>query len=121
MCISFFKQTPAYEMRISGWSSDVCSSDLDRGAQPLLLRLPDHLVHLAAAAGEIILLAGRDLIAPVLLTRPPDMPFDRKPHAALFAHHDRAVGLLRRRVRSEEGRVGNEFVSTCRIRGSPFH
>src|SRR3546814_1221169 len=25
----FFKQKPAYEMRISDWSSDVCSSDLD--------------------------------------------------------------------------------------------
>src|SRR3546814_5672869 len=27
----FFKQKTAYEMRISDWSSDVCSSDLDRG------------------------------------------------------------------------------------------
>src|SRR3546814_6075855 len=33
MCCSFFfffKQKTAYEMRISDWSSDVCSSDLDR-------------------------------------------------------------------------------------------
>src|SRR3546814_4019824 len=33
MCIVvcfFFKQNPAYEMRISDWSSDVCSSDLTR-------------------------------------------------------------------------------------------
>src|SRR3546814_15800 len=28
----FFKQKTAYEMRISDWSSDVCSSDLDRVA-----------------------------------------------------------------------------------------
>src|SRR3546814_6399645 len=28
----FFKQKTAYEMRISDWSSDVCSSDLDVGA-----------------------------------------------------------------------------------------
>src|SRR3546814_78192 len=28
----FFKQKTAYEMRISDWSSDVCSSDLVRGA-----------------------------------------------------------------------------------------
>src|SRR3546814_11478132 len=28
----FFKQKTAYEMRISDWSSDVCSSDLGRGA-----------------------------------------------------------------------------------------
>src|SRR3546814_17267856 len=27
--IFFFKQKTAYEMRISDWSSDVCSSDLD--------------------------------------------------------------------------------------------
>src|SRR3546814_5643735 len=30
MCVVFFfKQKTAYEMRISDWSSDVCSSDLD--------------------------------------------------------------------------------------------
>src|SRR3546814_7781422 len=34
----FFKQKTAYEMRISDWSSDVCSSDL---------------LHLAAAAGHV--------------------------------------------------------------------
>src|SRR3546814_1158096 len=28
----FFKQKTAYEMRISDWSSDVCSSDLQPGA-----------------------------------------------------------------------------------------
>src|SRR3546814_6314197 len=30
MCVFFFKQKTAYEMRISDWSSDVCSSDLQR-------------------------------------------------------------------------------------------
>src|SRR3546814_3370150 len=29
----FFKQKTAYEMRISDWSSDVCSSDLSRARQ----------------------------------------------------------------------------------------
>src|SRR3546814_7122655 len=29
MWCCFFKQKTAYEMRISDWSSDVCSSDLD--------------------------------------------------------------------------------------------
>src|SRR3546814_4647704 len=33
----FFKQKTAYEMRISDWSSDVCSSDL-RAGEVLLLR-----------------------------------------------------------------------------------
>src|SRR3546814_12755555 len=34
--VFFFKQKTAYEMRISDWSSDVCSSDLphDRGRVP---------------------------------------------------------------------------------------
>src|SRR3546814_18872004 len=30
----FFKQKTAYEMRISDWSSDVCSSDLPGAARP---------------------------------------------------------------------------------------
>src|SRR3546814_10453378 len=33
-CVFFFKQKTAYEMRISDWSSDVCSSDLRRFPQP---------------------------------------------------------------------------------------
>src|SRR3546814_5500542 len=42
----FFKQKTAYEMRISDWSSDVCSSDL--GAQrdsPAVHRFGDLAVH----------------------------------------------------------------------------
>src|SRR3546814_10370442 len=41
LCFFFFKQKTAYEMRISDWSSDVCSSDLlartraQRGADAL--------------------------------------------------------------------------------------
>src|SRR3546814_6093747 len=31
----FFKQKTAYELRISDWSSDVCSSDLTGAAHPL--------------------------------------------------------------------------------------
>src|SRR3546814_3670113 len=34
-CFFFFKQKTAYEMRISDWSSDVCSSDL-------LMRIPSY-------------------------------------------------------------------------------
>src|SRR3546814_13243530 len=35
-CIFFFKQKTAYEMRISDWSSDVCSSDLRPFINPSL-------------------------------------------------------------------------------------
>src|SRR3546814_11161042 len=41
----FFKQKTAYEMRISDWSSDVCSSDLRRvrcEAEPIVIQ---HLIH----------------------------------------------------------------------------
>src|SRR3546814_6064927 len=34
LCFFFFKQKTAYEMRISDWSSDVCSSDLSMGLRP---------------------------------------------------------------------------------------
>src|SRR3546814_4229924 len=34
-CFFFFKQKTAYEMRISDWSSDVCSSDLVEELMPL--------------------------------------------------------------------------------------
>src|SRR3546814_9090109 len=37
--IFFFKQKTAYEMRISDWSSDVCSSDLSQSAPPWLMSL----------------------------------------------------------------------------------
>src|SRR3546814_2254334 len=49
-CVLFFKQKTAYEMRISDWSSDVCSSDLleiiglrDPHAQDVRPRFADHL------------------------------------------------------------------------------
>src|SRR3546814_1913369 len=35
MFFFFFKQKTAYEMRISDWSSDVCSSDLDDEGGPV--------------------------------------------------------------------------------------
>src|SRR3546814_6823580 len=39
MYFFFFKQKTAYEMRISDWSSDVCSSDLTRALDASLQRL----------------------------------------------------------------------------------
>src|SRR3546814_5302129 len=36
----FFKQKTAYEMRISDWSSDVCSSDLSPSVSPPGCHLP---------------------------------------------------------------------------------
>src|SRR3546814_6999203 len=42
LCVFFFfKQKTAYEMRISDWSSDVCSSDLALRRRPVVDRV-DH-------------------------------------------------------------------------------
>src|SRR3546814_3428183 len=39
MCFFFFKQKTAYEMRISDWSSDVCSSDLQTSIEAAVTQL----------------------------------------------------------------------------------
>src|SRR3546814_6021238 len=49
--VLFFKQKPAYEMRISDWSSDVCSSDL-------LAELREAMARRAARAAEKIRAQG---------------------------------------------------------------
>src|SRR3546814_13003440 len=49
MIFFFFKQKTAYEMRISDWSSDVCSSDL----LPRLRGIVDRLVGEAALRHEL--------------------------------------------------------------------
>src|SRR3546814_5887302 len=41
----FFKQKTAYEMRISDWSSDVCSSDLLKPPLPNIFSYENKLLH----------------------------------------------------------------------------
>src|SRR3546814_13511310 len=51
----FFKQKTAYEMRISDWSSDVCSSDLQvEGAAASLDVGPQRLGHVGGRAGGYV-------------------------------------------------------------------
>src|SRR3546814_7811206 len=95
----FFKQKTAYEMRISDWSSDVCSSDLiaqgadQGGVQALQLGDP--------------------------LQMPPAMQ-------VLVGQQRYEIAILAKIIegglnRSEERRVGKECVSKCRSRWSPDH
>src|SRR3546814_20921268 len=66
----FFKQKTAYEMRISDWSSDVCSSDLMRrfwrgdrgmiGALATRLAGSSDIFHGAAATRTVNFLAAHD-------------------------------------------------------------
>src|SRR3546814_2937356 len=53
----FFKQKTAYEMRISDWSSDVCSSDLLRGDRNREQQRQDH-DHQAAHIGLPLIQVG---------------------------------------------------------------
>src|SRR3546814_5825308 len=53
-CFLFFKQKTAYEMRISDWSSDVCSSDLALGRD----EIGNELAELAAAIAEYLAILG---------------------------------------------------------------
>src|SRR3546814_9185879 len=48
--VFFFKQKTAYEMRISDWSSDVCSSDLSAGYYSWVFGVWLELVDLATPA-----------------------------------------------------------------------
>src|SRR3546814_3317819 len=53
LCFFFFKQKTAYEMRISDWSSDVCSSDL--------IRPSPKIIALMAAVVAVLYMSGYQL------------------------------------------------------------
>src|SRR3546814_1047688 len=48
--VVFFKQKTAYEMRISDWSSDVCSSDLAHAGVRAVTTIADDKLHVSEAA-----------------------------------------------------------------------
>src|SRR3546814_7977541 len=62
MSVFFFKQKTAYEMRISDWSSDVCSSDLIAGWRP---EVPPDLIY---ANASLQWLADHQRLLPELLS-----------------------------------------------------
>src|SRR3546814_17298913 len=97
-------------MRISDWSSDVCSSDLvaailftsgSTGVPKGVVYRHRHFV------AQIQMLGAAFGIAPGAINLPTFPPF------ALF---DPALGS-----RAAARRVGTECVSTCRSRWSPYH
>src|SRR3546814_7889541 len=90
----FFKQKTAYEMRISDWSSDVCSSDLNDNLR-VRRYVAKYTINPAIAHG---------IAAHVGSVEP-----------------GKLADLVVWKPRSEERRVGKECVSTCRSRWSPYH
>src|SRR3546814_11145610 len=106
----FFRQKTAYEMRISDWSSDVCSSDLrviglDSLARPWL---GDYAAALPSV-GLVGTWVGTGLCLILMLAGMAKIP--RELYEAA-----RPGGC-----RTEERRVGKACVGTCRSRWSPCH
>src|SRR3546814_15644832 len=85
-------------MRISDWSSDVCSSDLQFYSKPALST--------ALAKGKV---------ADTLVTTPAAKMVAQLRLDLRAGREAEAID------RSEERRVGKECVSTCRSRWSPYH
>src|SRR3546814_16707969 len=109
-------------MRISDWSSDVCSSDLSR--QDPGAAAQDGLRRAAGPHGRPVARPGAaDLGAARGLGKTIQKEFwlmDETVAARIKQEiDDNQVVLFMKR--SEERRVGKECVSTCRSRWSPYH
>src|SRR3546814_9837274 len=116
-CFFFFKQKTAYEMRISDWSSDVCSSDFPPCAGGRREARGVALDRGRPEAGGAVH-PGRESLALCV----PAAASGRL--GAALAHAGRAPAEAKAKlgwIRSEERRVGKECVSTCSSRWSPYH
>src|SRR3546814_16914248 len=98
-------------MRISDWISDVCSSDLVDADGNLISTALDFTT-LGIAVGQVIHVGGIDVANQFFETE--NTGFARVRIVA-------ANKLTLDKRRSEERRVGEECVSTCRSGGSPYH
>src|SRR3546814_12575894 len=124
-------------MRISDWSSDVCSSDLvicestygDRIREEVSIEERRTLLE-AEISGALV--RGGNLVIPVFaLERTQELLLDiaslinagRLPHPRVFIDTPLATRATTvfAKSRSEERRVGKECVSPGRSRWSPYH
>src|SRR3546814_12172850 len=85
-------------MRISDWSSDVCSSDLHNVAAELSMGAGQHQMTIALKEETA---SAYDVLEDIIVG------------------NSDAICRVRDLIRSEERRVGKECVSTCRSRWSP--
>src|SRR3546814_5621708 len=108
--VFFFKQKPAYDMRISDWSSDVCSSDLPKCSTTWRC-----LLGMSALAWPGFLPGGEKGIGP---WNHNGSPTGNGFRASLRrGSTSREIGS----TRSEERRVGKACVCMCILRWTPSH
>src|SRR3546814_17137525 len=100
-------------MRISDWSSDVCSSDLDQ------LAVGSSVSFAASAAGGTVKNFKKWRDADPDFAADWEEALEEGTDFIEDAATDRA--LKKSDPRSEERRVGKECVRTCRSRWSPYH
>src|SRR3546814_13493270 len=127
MLFFFFKQKTAYEMRISDWSSDVCSSDL-AGIKRFSVRQRELAERIREARATVEQNAGA-AAANDDLTEQLNWSiriFDERAKSMTYLCEQpvlleqRAFALGRTiYFRSDERRVGKECASTCSSRWSP--
>src|SRR3546814_20448497 len=120
--VFFFKQKTAYEMRISDWSSDVCSSDLaQRREKHGWDDGRDYVPHDARVKEWG---TGRTRVETMqsLGLHPEVVPQSSKLDGINAVRRTLPLCVFPSRCeRSEESRVGKECVSTCRYRWVPDH
>src|SRR3546814_13694090 len=117
-------------MRISDWSSDVCSSDLRTPPAASIIKVATEIVK----QQEAFFLKGVAYLKPMTLRQVADaieMHESTVSRVTSNKYLSCARGLFELKYfftsaiqaadRSEERRVGNECVSTCRSRWSPYH
>src|SRR3546814_20204478 len=116
----FFKQKTAYEMRISDWSSDVCSSDLLARAREAeaVAQISDRIStelekEKLVASYEAEVAKKKKLVDAYTADRAKLVSKGSEKRAQ---RHTELAG-----ARSEERRVGKECVRTCRSRWAPYH
>src|SRR3546814_19638342 len=108
-------------MRISDWSSDVCSSDLPVGGKAAKTIIA--FERIAAVAHETEQ-AGKDSgVDPAIGRRGANLgeQFILAKRRGAGERHHMMREHVERAGRPEERRVGKEWVSTCRSRGSTVH
>src|SRR3546814_18335703 len=120
----FFKQKTAYEMRISDWSSDVCSSDLfsKYGPRSSWVRISCGVPRAAIAMSTRFSRSRRVASGTEEVGRARDMGAVSKFVEELcdygrFWSNGNFNQNFQKVIRTEERRVGKECVSTCRFGG----